>query len=156
VFSDCDPGSAGMFFGTCDNRTLTVGLGPIQSSVQPCSGRVDPSLATKVCKAGSPLGARCTADAGCGGVVGSCLNLWTPTGQTPDASGNAIVTLPLPADGTQCLFVGGLTNINGNASSGVTGFVPATKGAPPLPSGPKAENLKATTGNGKVHVTWSV
>lgn len=161
VYTDCDADSdglghpaAGVVFGTCDNFVPSVSLGNVYTSVQNCTGRADPSLLTKVCKAGTNLGNVCTADTGCGGVAGACQVLWTNTLVTPDASGNALITVPLPTDPSKCLYVGGLTNIGGLPSSAVTGYVQAAGG--PLASPPKAEAVRASAATGKIHVTWTV
>lgn len=124
IYSDCDPGSLGMAFGACiDGFTPTVTLGAIHTSIQRCGTNPDPTLSR-----------------------------WTATAVTPNATGDAVLTVALPTDPTMCLFIGGSANIGGSTSPGITGFVQVQGG---LSASPKAENVKASMANGKVTVTWS-
>jgi len=124
LYSDCDAGSLGQFFGLCiDGFTPTVTLGAIRTSIQRCGTNPDPTLTR-----------------------------WTATSVTPNATGDAVITVALPTDPTMCLFIGGAANISGSTSPGITGFVQLQGG---LAASPKAENVKASMANGKVTVTWS-
>lgn len=97
VYSDCDPDSVGMVLlggATCpDAFSANSSVSAIYTSLQPCLGRVDWRTA-----------------------------LWTPTGITPDAAGNAHLVLPLSTD-SRCLYVGARAIIAGFESPSVTGYV---------------------------------
>ena len=96
IYSDCDPDSVAMHLlpGVCnDNFAPVTAVARIMTRTGPCT-------------------------------TGPVLQLaqWTDTGVAPDASGNAIVTLPLPAAG-QCLYVGNTATIDAFETGGVVGFV---------------------------------
>jgi hypothetical protein len=95
VFSDCDPDSLGIMLG--------LGTCPDGFSASTAPGRV-------FWRVGSCFAAPVLA-----------LTDWTDTGVAADAAGNATVTVP--SSGSECLFVGGTSMINGYESGGVTGFV---------------------------------
>ncbi|HXU11311.1 MAG TPA: putative metal-binding motif-containing protein, partial [Candidatus Binatia bacterium] len=97
VSSDCDPNSVGMSLlggTTCpDAFSANSSVSGIYTSLQSCLGRVDWRTA-----------------------------LWTPTGVTPDASGNAHLVLPLSTD-SRCLYVGARAMIADFESPSVTGYI---------------------------------
>ena len=96
VYTDCDPGSAGVALGTTctDDFRPVLAFGPVYTRVQPCSDPVD---------------VRRTA--------------WTNTGLVPDSNGYATVTAGSPPGPGDCLLVGSTTILNGVETGIVTGYV---------------------------------
>jgi Putative metal-binding motif len=98
VSTDCDPGSVGLFLGTCvDNFRPNSQLGGIFTSVQPCDG-----------------------------AASLVRSAWTDTGIKPDSSGNATITVTPPAG--LCSLIGYTAFIGGFESGGIIGFVKAPGG----------------------------
>jgi hypothetical protein len=131
IYSDCDPGTFGAGVGACNDNfaaTKSVAVGQVFTSVQPCLARPDTSLPATGSK-------------------------WVNTG-VADGSVTATITVALPATANDCLYIGGTTRINGNLSSGITGYV-AYKGTnTPLPASPTAENVRVARAAGKINVSW--
>ncbi len=94
VLTDCEPGSLGGVLRTClDGFNPSPAFGPIYTSVQQCVS--NPDLRR---------------------------SLWTATGVSPDAAGNARVTVTPPAS-AQCVYVGAAPLIGGVESGAIVGFV---------------------------------
>ncbi|HXI20522.1 MAG TPA: hypothetical protein VNH46_05530 [Gemmatimonadales bacterium] len=123
VYSDCDALAYGSFFGSCsDGFVANPAVGHIYTSNQACDAvpRTD---------------------------FGS--QLWTPNVVTPDASGDATLTLDKPASG--CLYVGGSTMVGGSETPAVTGFVQVSSD---LAASPHALDVRAEQAGGKVVVRF--
>ncbi len=149
VFSDCDPNSVGQAFGFCgDGFSPAAGQGNIYTSIQHCNSTCSNAPTTM-----------CTSNADCP-AGGSCLvpsrpgvnrANWTLNAVRPDATGNAVITVPRPTSSGDCLYVGSTTMINGNESAGITGF--AAVGGPGVAS-PVALDVRAEQAGGNVRIRW--
>jgi hypothetical protein len=96
VYTDCDPDSLGVTAGlnTCpDHFVAAPAVARLYTSVQRCDGAQDLRRWN-----------------------------WTPAGVTPDAAGNATVTVAPPAT-EQCALVGYTATIGGFESGAIVGFV---------------------------------
>jgi hypothetical protein len=93
VHDDCDAGTLGTLILPCtDGFDPHLGWGPVYTLRQPCADRVDPRRSE-----------------------------WRDTGLLPGPDGT--VTLQTPEDlGSDCLYIGGTTLIDGRESELVTGF----------------------------------
>jgi hypothetical protein len=123
IFHDCEETSVGIQVGACtDAFSPTASVQTIYTSTQLCSSR--PSLA---------------------------LTSWTRASVSPDADGDATLTVAEPPTDS-CVFVGGTTNINGTDSGAITGWLAV--GGPNL-ANPTAEGVMAQAAKDKVRVTFS-
>jgi len=126
VHSDCDPNSLGKAFTDQGVGTICDGF-----VATPAQGHLYTS--TQPCA---------TPDL--------TLSKWAATAVTPDAAGNALVSGPSPTTTGTCLFIAGSSTLTGSPEF-LTGFVSVGQ----LASPPRAENLSASSANGKVTIRWS-
>ncbi|MGH2689077.1 MAG: thrombospondin type 3 repeat-containing protein [Actinomycetota bacterium] len=93
MHSDCDPGSVGEAASLCtDGFAPEIRWGPVHTLRQSCTERVDPRRAG-----------------------------WLSTGRVPEADGSFVLAVG-GTPGTDCLYVGGTTLIDGHETELITGF----------------------------------
>lgn len=101
----------------------------------------------------------CTGSAGtvytrtglCDSDPGAAIGGWVSTAVTPNASGAATISVPLPTGAGQCLFIGAPSVVGGNASSGITGHIRAGGS---LAASDRAIEVRAAAAQGKVTLSF--
>ncbi len=155
IHTDCDPGTGGVAFGSCDGFVPTIALGNLYTSVQKCGTRPDINW-TRTCTNAPNT---CTADTECASPspAGVCAPaLWTNRGPIP-ADGRVTIdfTNIKPTTTGDCLFVGASAVVSTVETPSLTGFVQVA-GTDPNLAGPVPLDVTAKMEQGKVRVSWRV
>jgi hypothetical protein len=130
VFSDCDPGSLGVDFGTCPDPAAdpTPGPGRLYTTTGACGSSPDPRLPSST----------------------FTTSVWTLANVSGGPSGSLCLTVPTAADG-QCSFVGASGMLGTTETAAVVG---ALQVAGPLAAADRAIDVRAAQAGGQVKISF--